>query len=217
MVLIKTPGSNQRGPGRPRGDSDLPERLLLAAEAAFVTASYEAASLRAIARAAECDVSMVAHYFGSKAQLWQAVIDSLAERRHAVLEDMQRRVNKLTGARARLQCALECMFDHIAADMSVTRMLLREAADASSRAGYIEERLTGPVVAAYRPLWEAAMRDGVIAQADVMVVHTSAVGAISAVVALRATIAHFNHQKRSLPELRQEVCGWLLGPVVVGV
>lgn len=216
MVLIKTPGSNLRGPGRPRGDSDLPERLLLAAEAAFVTASYEAASLRAIARAAECDVSMVAHYFGSKAQLWQAVIDSLAERRHAVLEDMQRRVNKQVGSRARLQCALECMFDHIAADMSVTRMLLREAADASSRAGYIEERLAGPVVAAYRPLWEAAMRDGVIAQADVMVVHTWVVGAISAVVALRATIAHFNHQKRSLPELRQELCVWLLGPLAAG-
>ena len=40
---------------------------------AFARNGYDGASLRAIALAADCDVSMVAHYFGSKAELWRAM------------------------------------------------------------------------------------------------------------------------------------------------
>ncbi len=69
-----------RSPGRPRGgDSACRGRLLEAAMEAFARSGYDGASLRAIALAADCDVSMVAHYFGSKAELWRAMVDELAQ------------------------------------------------------------------------------------------------------------------------------------------
>ena len=50
------------------------ERLLACARTRFLQESYEAVGLREIARDAEVDVSLVGRYFGSKEQLFKAVL-----------------------------------------------------------------------------------------------------------------------------------------------
>ncbi len=204
-----------RGPGRPRGDSDLRARLLAAAEAAFASDGFDAASLRAIALAAGCDVSMVAHYFGSKAELWRAVIDALAERQRLGLVALTEALAALPAdSRLRLRCGVEQLFNRIAADVALARMLLRETADAGPRASYIEARLTRPMLAVYRPLWEDAMRDGVLGSADVVVAHVATVGAISALIALRGTVVSLGAlagREADMAALRDEFCRGLFG------
>jgi AcrR family transcriptional regulator len=51
-------------------------RILDAATQAFVTAGYERTTIRAVASAAGVDAGLVMHYFGSKQELFQRVIET---------------------------------------------------------------------------------------------------------------------------------------------
>lgn len=54
-------------------------RILDAAEFVFAARGYDGASLRAIAARAEVDVALIAHYFGSKQQLFEKVLSRYAD------------------------------------------------------------------------------------------------------------------------------------------
>jgi AcrR family transcriptional regulator len=60
--------------GRRRGPSGTREAILAAAGRRFASAGYDRASLRAIAAAAGVDQKLIAHYFGTKQQLFVAAI-----------------------------------------------------------------------------------------------------------------------------------------------
>lgn len=61
-------------PGRPRGQSDTRERILLCARELFARNGFDRTSVRSIAAAAEVDAALVHHYFGTKQQLFAAAI-----------------------------------------------------------------------------------------------------------------------------------------------
>jgi AcrR family transcriptional regulator len=67
--MTKTPRTGRRG-----GDSRSREAILDAARRLFAEHGYDGASLRAIAAEAGVDVALVAHFFGSKAQLLTASV-----------------------------------------------------------------------------------------------------------------------------------------------
>ena len=68
----RPPRRRQRG--RPRQSSGLRQSILTAAQVAFSRNGYDRATLRQIAREAEVDVSLINHYFGSKAELFAATM-----------------------------------------------------------------------------------------------------------------------------------------------
>ena len=61
-------------PGRPRGQSDTRERILLNARELFARNGFDRTSVRSIASAAGVDGALVHHYFGTKQQLFAAAI-----------------------------------------------------------------------------------------------------------------------------------------------
>jgi AcrR family transcriptional regulator len=61
-------------PGRRPGDSQTRAAILAAGRASFADLGYDAASVRAIARAADVDPALVLHYFGSKAGLFREAL-----------------------------------------------------------------------------------------------------------------------------------------------
>ncbi|MDF2829534.1 MAG: TetR family transcriptional regulator [Mycobacterium sp.] len=61
-------------PGRPRGQSDTRERILLNAREMFARNGFDRTSVRSIASAAGVDAALVHHYFGTKQQLFAAAI-----------------------------------------------------------------------------------------------------------------------------------------------
>ncbi|SCL69406.1 transcriptional regulator, TetR family [Micromonospora citrea] len=63
-----------RRTGRRPGNPDTREAILDAARAAFAERGFDAASIRAIAAAAQVDPALVHHYFGSKDQLFLAAM-----------------------------------------------------------------------------------------------------------------------------------------------
>src|ERR671915_1537225 len=64
-----------RRPGRRPGDTNTRETILAAARTQFADSGFDAASVRAIARAADVDPALVLHYFGSKAALFAAALE----------------------------------------------------------------------------------------------------------------------------------------------
>lgn len=66
--------SREPSRGRRPGPSGTREAILAAAARRFAEAGYDRASLRAIAAEARVDQKLIAHYFGSKQQLFVAAI-----------------------------------------------------------------------------------------------------------------------------------------------
>ncbi|MEX1081692.1 MAG: TetR/AcrR family transcriptional regulator [Halofilum sp. (in: g-proteobacteria)] len=64
-----------RQPGRPRGDSQLRDRLLEAALAEFAEHGFGGASMRRIAQAAGATPAMAHYYFGDKRGLYRAILE----------------------------------------------------------------------------------------------------------------------------------------------
>lgn len=67
-------GTVPRRRGRPAGASDARQRILSAAREGFARHGYAATTLRALAARAGVDPALIAHYFGSKSQLFQAAV-----------------------------------------------------------------------------------------------------------------------------------------------
>lgn len=65
----------QSRPGRRPGPSQTREHILAAARDAFAAHGYPQTSVRAVARAASVDPSLVLHFFGSKAGLFEAALE----------------------------------------------------------------------------------------------------------------------------------------------
>ncbi len=202
-----------RNPGRPRGnESDCRARLLAAAMAAFSAGGYEGASLRAIALAAGCDVSMVAHYFGSKAELWLTIIDEAAKQMQASHEGLADRLyDTAAPIEQRVRRGIEFLFDNIAANPGLASLVLREAGCEGERADCVETRLIRPNLAFYRPLWEEAMRAGIFGQADVVVAHAALIGAISMLVSSRHSISRLAGEEMDVGRLREAFCRGVIG------
>jgi AcrR family transcriptional regulator len=80
--------------GEGRGTVATKERILDAAEALFMQHGFEATSLRAITNAAAVNLAAVNYHFGSKEELFQAVLtrrlDPMNQRRVALLTELER-------------------------------------------------------------------------------------------------------------------------------
>ncbi len=79
--------------GAPRGAAATKGRILDAAVALFMEHGYEATSLRAITSAAEANLAAVNYHFGSKEELFQAILtrrlDPMNQERVALLEALE--------------------------------------------------------------------------------------------------------------------------------
>ncbi|MCW2713668.1 MAG: transcriptional regulator, TetR family [Frankiales bacterium] len=72
---LPAPPQRVTTPGRRPGDSGTRAAILAAAKEAFAASGYAATSVRAVARAAAVDPSLVLHFFGSKDGLFEAALE----------------------------------------------------------------------------------------------------------------------------------------------
>ena len=87
--------------GELRGAAATKERILDAAEALFMEHGFEATSLRAITAAAEANLAAVNYHFGSKEELFQAV---LTRRLDPMNQDASRCSTRSSASRAPARC-----------------------------------------------------------------------------------------------------------------
>ncbi|THF61523.1 TetR family transcriptional regulator [Pseudothauera nasutitermitis] len=205
------PSSAPRTPGRPRGATDCRERLLAAALPAFTRLGFDGAGLRAIAAAAGCDASMVAHHFGGKAGLWRAVVERVALSH----DDWLRAAATLAEPRApvagRVGALLDSMMDALAGMPDYVNFTLRALAEPEERRGFLVDRLIRPGVEILSPLWREAMAAGVLRPVEPLVLQFALFGACSMVLASREVRVQLGGRELGVEELKAELRGALLG------
>jgi AcrR family transcriptional regulator len=141
------PARAAKRPGRRPGDNVTRAAILAAARAQFAERGFDAASVRAIARAADVDPALVLHYFGSKAALFAAALEIPFE-----AEEVVERIVK--GPRAQLGRRLARFFLSIWDDpdrREALMAMLRAATTSRDAAELLRERIGERVL---RPVGE---------------------------------------------------------------
>lgn len=192
-------------PGRPRGAADSRDRLLAAALAAFTRVGYEAAGLRAIADEAGCDVSMVAHHFGSKAGLWRAVVECVGQRHDLWLRDVIGLVNSKSPVADRLGALADSMIDGLVDVPGYVSFVNRALAEPGERRDALVERVIRPGVETCTPLWREAMAAGVLRALDPTVLHIGLFGACTMLLMMTDVCAELGGRALDVGDLKAEL------------
>lgn len=136
--------------------------LIDAARAWFARSGFDGASVRAITSDAGANLGSVTYHFGSKRELYEAVLASglrpLADRVIAAAD------SDGTGLE-RLLTVVEVYFDHLAAHPDVPHLLLQEIAAGKEPPDAVRE-IMGEVLGALRELQREGERDGSIRPGD---------------------------------------------------
>jgi AcrR family transcriptional regulator len=115
-------------PDRTRNPDRSRAAILDAAERLFAVQGYEATSLNQVGTAAGVSRGTPGYFFGSKSELYQAVLDrSFAEVRDAVREGRARALASAQSADTILAGAVSDYFDFLAARPNFIRLIEREA------------------------------------------------------------------------------------------
>jgi AcrR family transcriptional regulator len=153
----------QRTGRRPSNAPSGREALLRAALEVFAQRGFDATSLRDLALQAEVDVALVSRLFGSKQQLWQAVVDSLVAQQQPHLERMQATVELSQSDPREAMRQLISQFAEIAYEIpALVSFLMHEISNPGNRLKTLEARLIKPFRLACEPVLTAAMAAGVV-------------------------------------------------------
>ena len=151
------------------GDTPGREALLKAAISWFARRGFDGASLRSIAADAGVDIALIACLFGSKAELWQAVVEHLAERQAKNITRISEiaQDNNLNSAQA-LALLIE-LYAQISLELpEFFAFFMQEISNPGERLDFIMKKLIDPFSAACMPIIKAAMASGVIRKSDPM-------------------------------------------------
>jgi TetR/AcrR family transcriptional regulator len=140
-----TAPSTKRTRGRPaQGASVGPDVLLRNARQTFAKRGYDATSVREIARESGVDAALLAHHFGSKEALWEAVVEQIAEHAAPMIEATTALRASPLGARERVERALEIYIDKVFNEPDIGLFFATAATEEGTRFDLLVERMVRP-------------------------------------------------------------------------
>lgn len=159
--------SKRRTRGRPLpGASVGPDVILRAARRTFAKRGYDATSVREIARELEVDAALIAHHFGTKETLWNAVVEQISELVAPLLAEVGALKTSSLSYRARVERALALGIDLTFAEPDIGMFFSTATTEQGERLNLLLERLVRPYRAVFIPLLVDAADAGEIRMAD---------------------------------------------------
>ncbi len=135
---------------------ETPQRILAAAEASFAASGLAGARTERIASRAGVNKALLYYYFGSKRNLYRAVL------RH-LLEELRRAIVPSgatpRSARERLEAFVGGYFDFLASHPNYPRLIQREVMESQSELGWILRDYQRPLLRAFIAILEAGVRE----------------------------------------------------------
>jgi AcrR family transcriptional regulator len=146
VTKVKRHRGNGRTGRRPAAVPSGRQVLVEAALKLFGLYGYQGASLRGLAREAGVDIALVTRLFGSKAGLWDAMLDDLVEKRiarfDARLDGLQDPSRPLA---VRLKDMIDLFIDIAGSVPDFLRLLLQDDQEGDGRISNAVEKLVLPV------------------------------------------------------------------------
>jgi len=148
-------------PSRRRPD-DVKARVVAAARVAFSSHGFEGASVRAIARDAHVGLSLLLYHFGTKENLWRAVMtDIMSEGRRAARSTTDRS-GVAKSAADELRTLIEDLVRRFAENPDIHRLIVMEANRPSDRLIWLCEQFVKPDFDAVITLIVRAQNEGAV-------------------------------------------------------
>jgi TetR/AcrR family transcriptional regulator len=199
--------SGRRGRGRPSDNGPGGDLVLLqAARSAFARHGFEGATLRGIATSAGVDPALVAHHFGSKEALWEAVIEHMAQILVPLIAEL-RELQKKTQIpiRARLETALRQLIAATCEDPEVGMFISRIGAEQGEKLDLLIRKLILPYHDAFQPLLAEAMRAKVIGRQPVEVLYFMLLNSVMMTISYRHILEHFGERFEDIERLKKDM------------
>nr|WP_281378704.1 TetR/AcrR family transcriptional regulator [Paenibacillus phyllosphaerae] len=154
----------------------------------FSRHGYEGTSLRTIASLSHVDVALISHHFGSKLELWKAVVDYLADsikvrspfNKPLLFEDQAE-------ARAAIEEFVEDLVQFSFEHPHHSMFLSHEAVGQNERSEYLMNKMLQPTFQALRPFIEGCMKIGAVRQQNGALFFLMLINSVS----LLATMPHY--------------------------
>lgn len=134
-----------RKPGRPsKSDLNTSDDIFHAGLRRFSAQGYEETSLRQIAEDASVDASLIVYQYGSKLDLWQAIITRQSQDLHEQLDRAEGIMSSENPATV-LRHAMESFVDFLVSRPTVPQFLLRDLSTNDERTEWVLNSLTIPL------------------------------------------------------------------------
>lgn len=178
--------------------------MLREAQSAFAQHGFDGASLRKICAAAGVDPALVAHHFGSKEGLWEAVVERIAHYLDPLTEDLRKLQFKTNiPIRDRMETALRAFVSSICGDPESGMLLATIAAERGTQLDFIVDKLVRPHHDAFSPLLVEAMDAGLIEKQSVEILYFILFQAVVMSVSFGHVLARFSPPPDDLHHLKR--------------
>jgi len=157
------------------------ERLLEAARELFAHHGYDGTSVRAITAAAEANLGAITYHFGSKEELYFAVLDSAWE---PTLDNIEGETTAFEAPVDRLEAAVRALFANIGRHPEIAPIMLREISRPGALARPIQKSVRR-LFAFLSSLIEAGQADGTVVSGDAHLLTLSVMAQPFHIMALR--------------------------------
>ncbi|TWB87749.1 TetR family transcriptional regulator [Bradyrhizobium macuxiense] len=193
--------------GRPRKGAERNEEILLkAALDAFAEHGFDKASLRSIAAAANVDVALISYRYGSKIELWEAVVERFAREAIASLATLQVDHAEVSSGN-RLDAVIEQLIVLACQRPQFPQFIVRELVkgEGSEQVELLQNLLTEPLRRIVVPLVETVHGEVGNREFDANLAFFGAISAMGMTLATRKHIARFAPAIRNDDLLRQHL------------
>jgi AcrR family transcriptional regulator len=200
----------QRPRGRPAknddpADSSKAEQIRDAALKIFARDGFAAASLRPIAAEAGVHVALIGHNYGSKLQLWRAVIDYVAERLVTGIRSISAEEPSEQSSGVGLPQVISQLVDVVCDTPFLAQFMLKEVSQQDERFEYIYERLVKPMHDLLLPAFQVVQSSSDERRFDPEYALLVFTGSIAMVVASRAFLVRFSMSANDEEAFRDEL------------
>ena len=184
--------------------------LLRAAQSSFAQSGFKATSIREIARSAGVNHALIIHRFGSKEELWRAVMDRLQEYLEPMIRDLRRlQEASQTKVKERVEAAFRILVATVCGEPDCGLLLSRIASERGEAFDVLVEKLLRPFHDAFYPLLEEAMEVGTIAKQDPEMLYFMVFNAVIASISGRHILGYFDERRRDLEKIQEDVVQFL--------
>ncbi|GHE76595.1 putative transcriptional regulator, TetR [Amycolatopsis deserti] len=208
-----------RGPGRPgAGTRPVPgeAEILRRGMEAFAELGYDRTSARELAKRLGVSHNFINDRYGSKANFWRAVVDSLLERDQ---HERRRLLEADVDDAERVRAVITHFYQSAVEAPLLGRLLADEFGRESERLDYLYDNYVAPVLGPLIPAVERLMAAGRMPTVPVDVLFFAVISPVAALVQLplahrlgRAHPVTRESQERTAGELANLIADGLLGP-----